>query len=678
MNSCLFKKNKVISDPGKKCSQNELTEHVASYKKLEIFQTQFGTTMLEFLLNECPDLCLLDHIIDHNFNQISYKTKKMIVSGSIQSGKSIFIMAFALLNVLFGKSSIILFRNITADLIQFEDRIRRLIVKFQKSRKIIANVSISTSTVIKKSNPTIYLCIANEASMRKINGADFVLIIDEVDFVDSKSEVRSVSLDTLKDAASFVLGVTATPLATCVEWNLPANGIVELSRKSNYVGFDNQEDLIQFHEIDTGSKTIPASVDDIEKIYENTPALAEYLQDFSKCPLAPSNEGSFMQEMTLIRLCTGIVPQTVLAQEIIAKYPEMGVVVFVKRGSYIYHPSFGTVPISVDKERSKVSGNIHEFSPDVDVGAVLALFQGKGVGVIPRVVCIAGVRAARGISFSSGVVPEDASLRLRANSMFVKISTTTVNSEILQIFGRVLGNFEGVTDKHPQRIYCSAADCESVQKAFLTLQELLNRTCRKYGEVVQKFVVFGNGRGTIVNTWQALRVDDAIPNMRTLLEDIEMSDFKCVVYAKMDNGKKKKIIRKITSRKAVMPQLVKDDGEGDSEESYILDLPVKSSIVVEGDCLLIDPSTLGQTSLQYYTKIVEYFNKEKSTYHSVVTLSKADLIKNVFGDGMKTTVINSSWAWHSPGSKNHVKATRTEKGLLFFMNNNTWFVRYNF
>lgn len=679
----IFKKNKndknvkasdYFYNPVKKClvfknQKNELAvvgdmknEHVAAYKNLEIFQTQFGMTMLEFLLNECPDLCLLDHNIgfgDHQCsekcemcgqavgvqktNQIYYKTKKMIVSGSIQSGKSLFIMAFALLNVLMGKSSVILFRNMTADLIQFEDRIKSLVVKFKdfaKSRKIILNniVNISTSTncddirnMLKARNrenkvsPIIYLCIANESGMGKISEQirgreNFVLIIDEVDFVDSKSAVRSASLKKMKDVADFVLGVTATPLATCVEWNLPATGIVELSKKSNYVGFDNQEDLVQFHEVDTGSKTIGASTDDIQKIYESTPALAKYIDDFSQCSLAVSDEGSHMQEMTLIRLCTGIIPQTTLAQDIITKYPDMGVAVFVKRGSYIYHPSFGTMSISIGTERSKVKGNTHEFSPDVDVGAVLSLFQSKGVAIIPRVICIAGVRAARGISFSSCLVPEDASLRLRVNSMFVKISTTTVNSEILQIFGRVLGNFEGVTEEHPQRIYCSADDCESVQKAFLTLQELLNRTCRNYGEVFQKFVVFGNGRGAIVNTWQAIKVDDnEIPTMRALLEDIEMSDFKCVVYAKMDNGKQKKITRKITSRKAIIPQLVEDDGLGDSEESYVLELPViaeenvlsdeeefKKNEIIEDQCYLIPLDNIKGQMKETYELIIEY------------------------------------------------------------------------
>jgi hypothetical protein len=684
----MFKKNKtdknvkigdLFYNPIKKCvvsknQKNELMtngdvrqEHAAAYKNLEIFQTQFGITLLEFLLNECPDLCLLDHNIglgEHvcsdtckycgsnikteKPNQIYYKNKKMIASGSIQSGKSLFIMAFALLNVLLGKSSVILFRNMTADLIQFEDRIRGLVAKFQdfaKSRKIVLNnstINITTSTdsgeirnTLKAKNkeniisPTIYLCIANESGMGKISDQirgreNFVLIIDEVDFVDSKSLVRSECLNKIKGAADFVLGVTATPLATCVEWNLPATGIVELSRKSNYVGFDNQEDFIQFHEVDTGSKSIKASLDDIQEIYNNTPALAKYIDDFSNCELAVSDEGMHMQEMTLIRLCTGIIPQNTLAQDIITKYPKMGVAVFVQRGCYIYHPSFGTERISVDKECSKVKGNIHEFSPDVDVGAVLSLFQAKGVAVIPRIICIAGVRAARGISFSSCLVPEDPATRLRVNSMFVKISSTTVNSEILQIFGRVLGNFEGVTPEHPQRIYCSPDDCESVQKAFLTLQELLNRTCRKYGEVVQKFVVFANGRCAIVNTWQAIDVDGQfVPTMRTLLQDIEMSDFKCVVYAKTENGKPKKITRKITSRKAVVPQLVEDDGQGNTQADYVLDMTVvsiqsdeeyqsdaeelKESDIksVEGQCYLI-PSNLQGQYKETYDLIVDY------------------------------------------------------------------------
>jgi hypothetical protein len=683
----MFKKNKtdknvklgdLFYNPSKKYvvtknQKNEIfnidtkIEHIAAYKNLEIFQTQFGSALLEFLLFECPDLCLMDHNIsfgDHvcsetckycgstvknqKQTQIYYKNKKMIVSGSIQSGKSLFIMAFALLNVLLGKSSVILFRNMTADLVQFEDRIRSLVVKFQnfaKSRKMVLsnnNINISTSTdcgeirntlkAVNKENvisPTIYLCIANESGMGKISDQirgreNFVLIIDEVDFVDSKSLVRSECLNRIKGAADFVLGVTATPLATCVEWNLPATGIVELSRKSNYVGFDNQEDFIQFHEVDTGSKPIKAGVEDINEIYENTPALAKYIDDFSRCELALSEEGSQMQEMTLIRLCTGIEPQTVLAQDIISKYPNMGVAVFVKRGCSIYHPSFGTNPLSIDKECSKFKGNVHEFSPDVDVGAVLSIFQAKGVAVIPRIICIAGVRAARGISFSSCVVPEDPATRLRANSMFVKISSTTVNSEILQIFGRVLGNFEGVTSEHPQKIYCSADDCESVQKAFLTLQELLNRTCRKYGEVVQKYVVFANGRAVIVNTWQPISVDgEFVPTMRALLQDIEMSDFKCVVYAKTENGKPKKITRKITSRKAVVPQLVEDDGQGNTKDDYVLDLPVvaveSSDEEFQSDAeelkendekfLTIDINKLSGQEKETYNLITEYFEE---------------------------------------------------------------------
>ena len=370
---------------------------------------------------------------------------------------------------------------------------------------------------------------------------------------------------------------------------------------------------------------------------------------------------------------------------LIGEYANIGLAAFFKKGSFVYHPSLGSEPIvTIDGNfTSKVKkasfynaeGNevfFHHFCDKVSVGAILALFQSKSE-TIKRVVCIAGVKASRSVSFSSNVSPADGSSRLRVRSMFLKISKTTVNSEILQVAGRVLGNFNyDVSEEYPQKIYCSAADCESIQKAYLTLEELMNHTSRKYGGNKKKFVVLANGRGAIVNTWLSKELP-CLENMRTLLNEIEMSNFKCVVYMIDDEGKKKKITRKITARKAVVPKLVVDDHRGDTEEDYKFEHPMiveesdeESEEDVEepieaGDCLLIPENGLSGQQKDTYDLIVDYLLENPTT-----EWTRTSIIETVMQDNGFFNL-----------KRNGIPCTDTTKGMVVKKINERWYVKKN-
>jgi hypothetical protein len=58
-------------------------------------------------------------------------------------------------------------------------------------------------------------------------------------------------------------------------------------------------------------------------------------------------------------------------------------------------------------------------------------------------------------------------------------------------------------------------------------------------------------------------------------------------------------------------------------------------------------------------------------------MTKSEVFSKIFHKEDLEKLKNHTWHWHSSGSKNSIKAPITAKGLLFFMKNNIWNVKYN-
>jgi len=91
------------------------------------------------------------------------------------------------------------------------------------------------------------------------------------------------------------------------------------------------------------------------------------------------------------------------------------------------------------------------------------------------------------------------------------------------------------------------------------------------------------------------------------------------------------------------------------------------------NCRLIINEKLGNTSKEYYEKIVKYLNKNKNKW-----ITKSECISSISKNINQINVITStSWAWHSKDNMYNENVNEKHKGLLFKLENNTWYVRYN-
>ena len=591
------------------CFEN-VQEHHPQYKNLGIFGTKFGSTLNDFLLNECPDISILDDIIDlqgpgdENENEkekrsgemkvrkldfnscsVSFKEKRIIAFGAVQAGKTNFMITTAILYQMFGISSLIMLRDISIDRVQLHNRIEKTAERFKSFSEARGLVSADhhfniecidemkdLENVLKSSPASICICISNESTMKKIydqltGNEKYVLFIDEVDLVDSTTAViRYPHMNNIKEKAKLVIGVSASILGTAVEWNINPTCIRELKKPANYIGLNK----IQAIELDTGDNTVVKG-DDMVEIYKSVPGLRNHIKHFSECG-NKTITGTVRPEIELIRISTEIAPQKALRDEIMSTYPTIATMLCVENGIDITHPSLGNKSITTldNKYKSKVSKGVHHFTNDVDVGSAMAIFQNKGIDHITHIICIAGKKASRSVSFSSNIKGID---RWYVTKMLIKFSKTTTFDDIMQIAGRVCGVFLiGTT----QCIYASIADLETIKKAYFSQEELLNNTSRKYGKMIEAIV-----GGRMVNIWK--RNDVPIPlntGMDELLNKIKMSYWKLTVPRKTPTGRSSQTIKRLTMRDVLKPEMVDDDGR-DSKDEYNFE----NAQIVEEKCI---------------------------------------------------------------------------------------------
>ena len=623
-------------------------ENISAYsplwKKLPIYGTLFGSALSDFLFNECPDMSILDDIMElesegqgRNYKgngkersfidtfdtqKITFNQKKMIILGNVQSGKSKMMIVLATLFQSFGKSTIILLRDITIDRIQLVANLEKFAQRFKDfatTRNLLpenytfnitcfdelAPIADIRKIVTASPKASICIAIANESTMEKISSQlqgneKYVLFIDEVDLVDSKNALtRLPFLNNIKEKAELVVGVSASILGTAAEWNIDPRCIREISTPINYTGIDR----IQAIEVDTGDNTTVKG-EDCENIYLAVPALESYLKDFAERKNVTVC-GVLEPEIDLLRISTEIAPQRAIRDEMIRKYPNVATLLCVESGIDIYHPCLGSTPIKTldNKYKSKIEGKIHHFSGNVDVGSALAILQDKGIQKITHVMCIAGKKASRSVSFSSNT---GGLARWHVRRMFVKLSQGTSLDEVLQIAGRVCGIFQ---QNLTQYIYASKTDLETIKNAYFSQQDLLNNTSRKYGKMVDGMVVeksphTNENTYKIVKIWK-LNADVQLESgMNNLLNESEMSKWKLTVDGKTPTGRVKKIAKRLTMRDSVNPKLVENDGR-ESKEDYKFEKDVIIPKVEEkkeefdekeGECFLIKPETLAKES----------------------------------------------------------------------------------
>ena len=529
------------------------------YKKLNIFKTKFGQMLEKFLHDYCPDTLLLDDLVTVKSKTVEYKEKYILVKGNLQSGKTKFIIGSAMKQLMFKKSSIVLFRNITNDHVQTKKRFESCIQEFinlaekqgvcksdiVNSIKILDDLSEESDidNIVTANPPGICILIANETKMKKITDrlAEFqetdikyTLFIDEVDHVDSTTaEEHKKYTKMLKDDASLVVGVSATILGTFAEWNLKPNCVRELAVPENYVGIKDLKPIFK----NTGHMQIKKN-STITEIFKKIPCLKEYLDEIASGSL--SNTLCFENQAMIDLICVSrfISPQKRVFDYMVENFPSVASVIMVENGIGVYHPCLGEKNIKLGENKSKCVKGIHYFSSKNDIGSILGLLETKTVKCIKSIVIFAGCKANRAITFSSSGIEykneKEKMRRWHLKRALIRFSKDPVTQdEAMQRAGRLCGIFE---HSSTQILCANLRDLEIIKKAYHVQEDILENTVRKNKNIQNS------------------------ESGKDLINNLELSSWKTNASGHTTTGRKKNFRILITNRKSFSPKMVEDDG----------------------------------------------------------------------------------------------------------------------
>ncbi len=587
------------------------------HRKLGIFKTKFGQVLEEYLYEFCQDSLILDDlvIVNNQKNEkrvgnsknkknqginnelscenVEYLEKYILIKGNLQSGKTKFMIGAAIKQLMFGKSAIIMFRNITNDHIQTKQRLELCINEFIRfaerngvnKEQFLINIKIfdeltnleEIDKMITANPPIICILISNENRMKRISNRlpefqekdiNYTLFIDEVDCVDSTfADIRKEYINRLKHDASLVVGVSATILGTYVEWDLKPICIRELSVPENYVGILDLKSIFK----DTGFNQVSQKYK-INRIFETVPCLKDYLQEIGNGNL--NNELCFENQamIDLVSITHMIKPQKCLFKYMINTYPNVASIIMVETGIKVYHPSLGNKSLTLNGCTSNFDNNCHHFSSKNDIGSILRLLELKGVQNIKNIVIFAGNKASRAITFSSsGIVyktKEESMRRWHVKRALIKFSKDITQDEAMQRAGRLCGIFEYGS----KQILCAnLKDLEIVKKAYHVQEDILDNTARKYGSMIKEDIKVNtseNARISAAFTWKYNNEisADLILGGHHLIDNLELSLWKTRVTKKTPTGRSKTSNVDITNRDSVHPICVPDDGRHKEEE----------------------------------------------------------------------------------------------------------------
>lgn len=530
--------------------------------------------LLNFLLNKCPDLSKLMSLLSTAnssiFNETksegnteviikeresvftrmirNFKDKKVIVKGFIQSGKTNFIItASALFNFVGDKNIAIITRNSTDEQAQLINRI----VHFNSElRKVIDS---KEGDFFSKSE-NIFVEIGNASRIRtlikKLKKKDYVLFIDEVDFMDTSDTKTVTELAKLKENAYCNFGISATIMDSILKTE--ETELIVLSKPENYRGIESfiTKNLLNASSVLT--KTIS------DPIVEDT-NLDEYLREFSvKSPYFVPLYSDYHPIDTLIRVSKALDPNRRLLSYIATHYPSIPCMFYSGNGSIeLYIPNI-TTPIKLsDGRRSKIDrlktkneleeldGVYHFFTSTSPSCVKEWLYENGGVTVYPRIITLAGQLASRCISYGASNFEKckaENKLWWHLTEMYLSSSASTDQPELMQTAGRLcVATPRG--DNIPLTLYSTKEVEEDLIKAYWIQEELIDRANTEYSM----------GSGPFWKLIQDIPIyNSKIPSKkRSLTKKIEYElnrvhtkndggyDIKCYKFDKVDEEEKK-------------------------------------------------------------------------------------------------------------------------------------------
>ena len=404
-------------------------------------------------------------------NPNNQKTK--VVYAPAQSGKTTFIITSSINSIMKNTIPIIIVRNVTADAKQLQTRYNEMIKNINEHLNLSDKLKINVYQAInikkkeadnsrlinsiKNAEPIVIICLANCIQTKRLefileeckNECKYELYIDEVDAVCYSKSTTSSKIERIKENATTVTGITATPLDSIFsESLLKSSDIIRLNINDNYYGLDKLNVNILKHNINAYNKILLFK--DILKKDKN---IIPFLNMFKCLPLNADG----IPNICLMKFTRLQKSQENVYNGIIKNYNKhFAVIIQNSAGIKLYHHTLSpALPFS-------------KYSSEFQISEILQfLFDNGGIDVFPRIIIISGDMAGRSVSYVSS------NYKWHLTDMYYIPSKKTPTNELEQNVSRLAGVYYNGASRLV--LHTTSSIAKDTWRSHLVIKEIISR-----------------------------------------------------------------------------------------------------------------------------------------------------------------------------------------------------------
>lgn len=617
------------------------------------------------------------------------KGRNFPVKGYIQSGKTKFMINTAVWFLLNGKSSLIVVRNYTDD----SDQLKARIASFTKELydclehygydKNVFTVEYTDENKIDAdsingTNPKIMISICNANQLHKINEkitnnekGKFVLFIDEADLLHKDVEetessgngelTSAAELQKLYKSAFCSFSVSGTILDSIMKNNIKVEDLIVLKKPPSYKGHNQ----FMFEHL---KKKCKFATKQSEDVVENDENIIPFLNRFRTLEPYMTISREEHPRYCLMRVSKVKQPMNRFFDFLNANYRDIASMIYNGDETKLFHQSLVAIEtIKLSNGRmSKNENGVHVFKKGSTPSYILEWLKNNGgVSKFPHIITLAGDLASRGISFGSADWGR-CKLPWHLTDMYSTFAKCTDLPEFLQITGRLC---IVCNDGVPLTLHITPEDHDNLLKGYNITEEFVHRAIQQDNSVnVREYVESLNiFKKKLPKRDLTKEVKFKVNTVNTLEEDTRNGGW-------VTDDKGLYILKKITTadnEKSL--SVVMSDGKVLEGKEIVEPEPEKKKEGESKNSKLILTENLAIISKGYSDRIINYLKDN----HRNEWVSKTQCITNITENKKEARIINNtSWKWHS--DENIYKlVSETKDGLLFKMEDNIWYVRYN-
>lgn len=560
-----------------------------------------STKMFTFQYNDILNK-LIGYVLNRNtqnYLKLFYQKKYVVVKGHVQSGKTMFMIQCACLNIALGKSTIVVLRRSLSDLSQIQDRI----IQFKNNIDELYNEdfpvyyldttssSKELSQALSGTQPRIIVCLGNVTQIRKIAknkpaNCSYCVFIDECDMMDTIETKSSDLLDCLKENAEIVMGVSATIMNTLAKEQIDLNNTILFDPPYNYQGIGKFIRNILPYDCKPCNRM---NDDPIKK----DPNLDLFLNNLSKQqPVYMPYFDQYMPLICLINIGTVLLPQQKLYNYGKKRYDQILFVLFNGNGITCFLEGKDVVlkdtHISVFLQYLKDNGGVEKY---------------------PRIAIIAGKLASRGLAFTSADYGKYLHNTQRGNCnllgwrlthFYFIPSQTTDQPELIQNAGRPCVTVSDY-DNLQVNIYSTKKVLDDIMKSHKLQDDLIYQCLKKQNESLDSLPF-----QEMLNQIKIYK--DKVPKKRSLTKKIKI---KLNKTKKMEEDLGYSIAEYQRGHYQTcdfgdsMPSECTEEAKGEKEEKEEKEIEIGRTIDTSDYCVYISGKNISTALQTYYTLIIE-------------------------------------------------------------------------